>query len=426
MPLRLVKAFLFLMESKELLPNLFRAEYRNIVSVLAFSFGIKQIEIAEDIVSDTFLTATETWSINGTPDNPRAWLYAVARNKLRNHIKRNSLFEESIVKEIASKTEKTVEVDLDLSVKNISDSQLAMIFAVCNPVNAAESQIALALNLLCGFAVQEIADAFLTNKEVIYKRINRAKEKLKEANISIVQPDPTEIRDRLDAVLTTLYLTFSEGYYSASQNTVLRKDFCDEAMRLTYLLFENKMTSVPAVKALYALMCFHASRFDARQNERGEAVLYHEQDDSRWDQELIRKGTYFLNISSVGEQITRYHLEAGIAYWHTQKQDTPDKWGNIVDLYNHLLVLAYSPIAALNRTYALSKRDGKHVAIKEAEKLKLTDSPYYHSLLGELYTGIDDQKALHHFELALTLIHSPGVQSVIRRNIERVGITESR
>jgi RNA polymerase sigma-70 factor (ECF subfamily) len=409
------------MESRELLPNLFRTEYRNIVSVLAYSFGIKHIEIAEDIVSDTFLSATETWGLEGTPDNPRAWLYAVARNKLRNHIKRTSLFEESISKELASTAEKTMELDLDLSVKNITDSQLAMIFAVCNPVNAPESQIALALNLLCGFSVQEIADAFLTNKEVVYKRINRAKEKLKDANIKIVQPDVEEIRDRLDSVLLTLYLTFSEGYYSASQNTILRKNFCDEAMRLTYLLIENRMTSVPAVKALYALMCFHASRFDSRENEQGEAVLYHEQDDSRWDQELISKGTYFLNMSSQGEQISRFHLEAGIAFWHTQKQDTREKWENIVDLYNHLLVLEYSPIAALNRTYALSKRDGKHVAIKEAEKLKLTDSPYYHSLLGDLYSGIDGQKALQHFEEALTLSRSPGMQAAVTKRMASIG-----
>ena len=126
------------MDNKELLPDLFRSEYRNIVSVLAYSFGIKHIEIAEDIVGDTFLSATETWGLDGIPDNPRAWLYAVARNKLKNYIKRNSLFEKSISKEISITAERTVEFDLDLSVQNIADSQLAMIFAVCNPVNAPE------------------------------------------------------------------------------------------------------------------------------------------------------------------------------------------------------------------------------------------------------------------------------------------------
>jgi RNA polymerase sigma-70 factor (ECF subfamily) len=408
------------MSSTDLLPNLFRAEYRNIVSVLAYSFGIKHIEIAEDIVSDTFLSATETWSLDGIPDNPRAWLYAVAKNKVKNYTKRSSHFEQTIAREIKSTSERTVELEIDLSSRNIADSQLAMIFTVCNPVNAPESQIALALNLLCGFSVQEIADAFLTNREVIYKRINRAKEKLKEANINIAQPSGKEISERLETVLITLYLLFSEGYYSATQNRILRKDLCDEAMRLTSLLIENPTTDVPATKALYALMCFHASRFDARENEHGEAVLYHEQDSSRWDQVLIDKGIHFLNLSSVGEQLTRFHLEAGIAFWHTQKQDTRQKWEHVVDLYNHLLVLEYSPIAALNRTYALSKRDGKHIAIIEAERLGLTDNPYYHTLLGDLYSGVDNQKAVQHLNTALTLIHSPATQATIRKNIEQL------
>lgn len=419
MPLHTRKGIVF-MESQELLPHLFRTEYRNIVSVLAYSFGIKHIEIAEDIVSDTFLSATETWSLQGTPQNPRAWLYAVARNKIRNYIKRTSLFDETISKEIASTSERSMEFDIDLSSRNIADSQLAMMFTICNPVNAPESQIALALNLLCGFGVQEIADAFLTNKEVIYKRINRAKQKLKDENIAIVQPDENQIRERLDTVLMTLYLMFSEGYYSASQNKILRKDLCDEAMRLTFLLIENDKTSLPATKALYALMCFHASRFDARENEQGEAVLYHEQDDLLWDQDLIIKGMYYLNLSSVGNVVSRFHLEAGIAYWHTQKTDTPEKWRNIVDLYNHLLVLEYSPIAALNRTYALSKRDGKAAAIKEAEQLNLHDNLYYHTLLGDLYFEIDQKRSLHHFEVALRLTQSPATQAAIRRSMQRL------
>ena len=173
------------MEDRKLIPHLFRTEYRNIVSVLCYLFGIDHIETAEDLVSDTFLSATELWSIQGVPDNPRAWLYAVAKNKTKNYLKRNTLFEKKLSAEIRYSAEKSEEIELDLSVKNIADSQLAMMFTVCNPVNAPESQIALALNLLCGFGSQEIADAFLTNKEVIYKRVNRAKEKLKEANVPI-------------------------------------------------------------------------------------------------------------------------------------------------------------------------------------------------------------------------------------------------
>ncbi len=408
------------MDGQTLIPNLFRTEYRNIVSVLSYSFGIKHIQIVEDIVSDTFLSATEDWSVKGTPDNPRAWLYAVARNKIKNYIKRNSLFEKSIVKELTANGEVTEEFEIDLSEKNISDSQLAMIFTVCNPVNSSEVQIALALNILCGFGIQEIADAFLTNKEVVYKRINRAKEKLKEAAVPIRQPRVDEIADRLPNVLMTVYLVFSEGYYSTSQNTTLRKDFCEEAMRLNTLLIDNKSTDTPAAKALLALMCFHASRFDARENDQGETILYEDQDDSRWNRELITKGTYFLNFASVGDEVSRFHLEAGIAYWHTQKEDTLEKWSNILDLYNHLLVIEYSPVAALNRTYALSKVHGKTAAIAEAEKLKLNENPYYYSLLGNLYTDIDNTKAIRHFETAIMLTTSAANRATISRNIKRL------
>lgn len=408
------------MEDSQLLHNLFRTEYRKLVSVLCYLFGIKHIEIAEDIVSDTFLAATETWSLKGVPENPTAWLYTVAKNKTKNHLKRDVFFEQKLSPELKYGAEKTEEIFVDLSSKNIADSQLAMIFAVCNPSISTESQVALALNLLCGFGIQEIADAFLTNKEVIYKRINRAKEKLKVENIKIEQPTTLEINDRLEPVLTTLYLLFSEGYYSSSQNTILRKDLCAEAMRLVHLLMENKTTNKPSVNALFSLMSFHSSRFDARTNEEGEIVLYDDQDETKWNQELIIQGTYFLNQASTGDKITKYHLEAGIAYWHTQKEDTEEKWDNILQLYNSLLILEYSPIAALNRTFALAKVHGKELAIQEAEKLKLEDSHFYFSLLGHLYTDFDNHKALAHFKDALMLAKLDADKATITRNIEKL------
>ncbi|PIF33925.1 RNA polymerase sigma-70 factor (ECF subfamily) [Flavobacterium sp. 9] len=408
------------MEESQLLPNLFRTEYRKIVSVLCYLFGIDNIEIAEDITSDTFLAATELWSLKGIPENPTAWLYTVAKNKTKNYLKRNAVFEQKLSVEIKHTANKSEEIEIDLSNKNINDSQLAMIFTVCNPENSGEAQIALALNLLCGFGIQEIADAFLTNKEVIYKRINRAKEKLKEANIKIEQPTVSEINNRLETVLTTLYLLFSEGYYSTSQNTILRKDLCAEAMRLTFLLIENPTTNLPSVNALLSLMCFHSSRFDARTNEDGETILYQDQDETLWNQELIEKGQHYLVKASTGNHLSKYHLEAGIAYWHTQKEDTPEKWQNILQLYNRLLILEYSPIAALNRTFALAKTNGKQEAIIEAEKLNLTNNPFYYSLLGNLYTDINNKKAIENFEKALQITNSPADKAIIIKNINSI------
>jgi len=408
------------MNEQAILPHLFRTEYRKIVSVLCALFGIEHVETAEDIVSDTFLSATELWSIKGFPENPTAWLYTVAKNKTKNYLKRNAAFQQKFAPEIKYTAGKAEEMEIDLSPKNIQDSQLAMMFTVCNPCIATDAQVSLALSLLCGFGVQEIADAFLTNKDVIYKRLNRAKEKLKSERIAIEQPGAAEIDNRLDPVLTTLYLLYSEGYYSTSQNTVLRKDLCGEAMRLTMLLIQNPLTNKPAVNALYALMCFHASRFDARINETGETVLYEDQDTRLWDLSLIETGTAYLNLAATGNRLSQYHLEAGIAFWHTQHEDIPEKWENILHLYNHLLQICYSPIAALNRTFALAKTNGKKEAILEAEKLKLTDNHFYFSLLGHLYTGISHTKALEHFKTALVLAHSPADKATITRNIERL------
>lgn len=408
------------MEEKELLPHLFRTEYRKLVAVLCYLFGIEHVEVAEDIASDTFLAAAETWAIKGVPENPAAWLYTVAKNRTKNHLKRNALFEQKVAAEIRYSSDKEAEIEIDMSPRNITDSQLAMIFAVCNPLIPADSQVALALNLLCGFGVQEIADAFLLNKEVVYKRIQRAKEKLKEGEISIAPPSAAEIADRLETVLTTIYLLYSEGYYSISQNTTLRKELCAEAMRLNFLLMESDFTDRPEVSALLSLMCFHSSRFEARTNQNGEMVLYEDQDESLWNRELIERGTYYLSRASTGDKLSRYHLEAGIAYWHTHKEDSPEKWQSILDLYNHLLAIEYSPVTALNRIYALAKVHGKEAGIAEAERLNLTNNHFYYSLLGNLYAGIDEAQAVAHYETAIKLAHSESDKAILFRNIARL------
>jgi RNA polymerase sigma factor (sigma-70 family) len=408
------------MSNTELLPHLFRTEYRKIVSVLCRHFGFEQIEIAEDIASDTFLTAAQTWSYEGTPPNPTAWLYTVAKNKAKNYLQRNSLFETKISQEIKNSSAEFTEQDIDLSPHNINDSQLQMMFAVCHPSIPEEAQIGLSLRILCGFGIEEIADAFLTNKETINKRLFRAKEKLREEKIRIELPPALEIDERLETVLRTIYLLFNEGYYSTSNNTTLRKDLCIEAMRLCNMLVENENTNKPQANALLALMCFHASRFDARINQHGELILYDEQDVNLWNAELISRGGYFLNRSASGNFLSKYHLEAAIAYWHTRKEETKEKWESILQLYNQLLQIEYSPIAALNRTFALSKAIGKQAAIVEAEKLKLTDNHFYFALLGELYTGVDDRKAREHFAKAHSLAKTENDKKTMQKKIQKL------
>jgi len=416
------------MDQQELIPHLFRTEYRKIVSVLCKRFGFEQMEIAEDIASDTFMTAAQSWGLNGAPVNPVAWLYTVAKNKAKNYMQRSFIFESRISPEIKKDPTDFDEQDIDLSSRNIEDSQLQMMFAICHPSISTESQIGLSLRILCGFGIEEIAVAFLTNKETINKRLFRAKEKLREGKIKIELPNPSEIDERLANVLTTLYLLFSEGYYSVSQDQTIRKELCFEAMRLCNMLIENKHTNKPEVNALLALMCFQASRFDARTGKDGGAVLYDEQDTNLWDADLISKGGYFLNCSASGNRISKYHLEAAIAYWSTKKIGidpreegaVQEKWENILQLYNQLLQIEYSPIAALNRTYALSKVRGKQAAIAEAEKLNLTDNHFYFTLLGELYTDIDNSKAEQNLKKALSLAKTLSDKHTIQKKIDRL------
>lgn len=410
------------MNNTELLPHLFRTEYRKIVSVLYKHFGFEHPEIAEDIASETFLSAAETWGIKGLPDNPVGWLYTVARNRAKDHLKRNKIFDQKITPVLQLSHEDVKEFDIDLSDQHIKDSQLQLMFAICQPVIPPEAQISLSLRILCGFGIDEIADAFLTSKSTINKRLFRAKDKLREEKVKIEFPPATQITDRLQAVLTTLYLLFNEGYYSTSQDATVRKELCLEAMRLTIFLLEYEPTNLSETNALMALMCFHSSRFDARTDEHGEMIRYDDQDSSLWNEELIRKGEYYLNLSSKGG-INKYHLEAAIAYWHTVKNDTTEKWENILQLYNRLLQIAYSPAAALNRTFALYKSRGRQQAIIEAEKLKLNNNHLYHVLLGHLYTSVDKTTAIHHLKTALQFAKTTAEKSRIRKDLEQLNKT---
>jgi RNA polymerase sigma-70 factor (ECF subfamily) len=412
------------MDKKELIPHLFRTEYRKIVSVIAKRFGFEHLEVAEDIASDTFLTASQAWGLNGVPENPTAWLYNVAKNKAINYLQRQNVFTGKVVPLIKHTTAEDKIEPIDLSPQNINDSQLQMMFAVCHPSIPAEAQVGLSLRILCGFGIEEIADAFLTNKETINKRLFRAKEKLREENIKIELPAEANIEARLDTVLTTIYLLFNEGYYSVSQNKTIRKELCLEAMRLCTMLVENTTTNKPQVNALLSLMCFHASRFDARMDKDGQLILYEDQDVNLWNTDLISKGGYFLNAAASGDKISKYHLEAGIAYWNTVRADTKEKWEHILQLYNRLLQMEYSPVAALNRTYALSRANGKEDAIREAEKLELKDNHFYFMLLGELYRSVDQTKAIHNFEKAFSIARTQAEKQAIQKKIDALLIRD--
>ena len=406
------------MQQQELIPHLFRTEYSKIVAVLCHSYDLKHLEIAEDIASDTFLKAAETWSIRGIPENPAAWLYTVAKNKTKDYFRHDAVREKQVKETIRSNPVETAP-DFEFSHQNIADSQLAMIFSVCDQEISPDAQICLALQILCGFSVEEIANAFLTNAETIKKRLHRARAILRNSNYQIKSLGEKEIRARMEIVLKTLYLLFNEGYFSKTDDHLIRKDLCSEAIRLTSVLAGNTWTNIPQTNALLALMYFQSSRFDARTDDNGGVILLEDQDKSLWDQEMIDTGNHYLVNAFHGHEISKYHLEAAIAYWHT----TPlpeKKWQYILELYNQLMQIESSPITTLNRIFAYAKVHGTEQGIQEAEKLNLNSSSHYHSLLGYLYAGKDPGRSIYHYKQAIALTTSTIEKQTLTNNILKI------
>jgi RNA polymerase sigma-70 factor (ECF subfamily) len=294
-----------------------------------------------------------------------------------------------------------------------------MLFAVCHPRLPADAQVALALKTLCGFSVAEVAQAFLTTPDTITKRLYRAKEKIRQEGLPLEFPPADALPARLEAVLRCIYLLFNEGYYSASPDAVVRRDLCREALRLGLLLLDAPATRQPAAGALVALMCFHASRLDGRLADDGALLPWHAQDRARWHPGLLAQGVAHLNAAATGPELTTYHLEAMIAYHHTQP-DSPAKWPTLLHLFDELLARQPGPLVALSRAYVLSRAASPAAAIAAVRQIDgLECSGLYHALLGELYEELDCQLAAIHWQQALDLTPEGGRRALVQERLRR-------
>jgi RNA polymerase sigma factor (sigma-70 family) len=409
-----------------LVDHLFRHEAGKMVSVLTRIFGLKHIEIAEDIVQDTFLKALDEWSFHKIPENPPAWLYRVAKNRtidIIRHQKYVAEYEQEL--NLLLKSEWTLSHSLNnlFLDSEIEDSQLRMIFASCHPELPKESQIALTLKTLCGFSVGEISRALLTTDANINKRLFRAKQKLRDENLKFEIPAGKSLNERLDSVYKVIYLLFNEGYKASDSDTVIRKDLCAEAIRLCKLLAEHLAGNKPKTYALLALMCFHAARLDARLDDNGFIILLKEQDRTKWDKSLISKGYEYLNESSEGDELSEYHLEAGIAANHASASSFEDTdWDNVLKLYDMLVKIHPSPVTYLNRAIVIGQINGAKAAIAELDKIKNLEEYYlYHTTFAEFYSQLkQNPSALKHLNKALKLTKSKAEKKLIEDRIETV------
>jgi len=403
----------------QLVDHLFRHESGKMIAVLSRLLGLQNIEVAQDLVQDTLLQAMSTWSYKSVPDNPCAWLYRVAKNKAIDFLRREKRF-----RDISPQFSYLLESEYTLSAtvnnlfleSEIEDSQLRMMFACCHPIIAEESQIALTLKTLCGLSVSEIAKAFLTSDETIAKRIYRAKEKIKAEKIELDVPESHELSSRIDMVLKSLYLLFNEGYKSSNPDILIREDLCEEAMRLCFLLTQHPLTSFPRTKALLALMCFQASRLDARLDDNNNIILLKNQDRSKWNRALMSKGFELMEESTEPFEISSYHLEAAIASQHAAARSFEQtNWKSIYHLYEMLYELQPNPIVAMNKAIASSYAISKQNALKELQQITgLEDHHLYYASIGEIYFDLENRlEAKKFFEKALLLTSSEYEQQLL-------------
>jgi RNA polymerase sigma-70 factor (ECF subfamily) len=407
-----------------LVDHLFRRESGKMVSALTRVFGTHNLTLAEDVVQETLLQALRHWPYSGVPANPAGWLYRVARNKALDVLRRDATFRR-VIAGLLDRADGPEPIDGDPFAldREIDDDVLRMMFTCCHPVLPLESQIALTLRILCGFSAGEIAHALLTSEATIQKRLYRAKQRIREAEVAFEVPSGAELAARLRAVLSVLYLMFNEGYSASFSEHPIRHDVCLEAMRLCLLLTQHPAGADPATFALMALMCFHAARLDARVDGDGNLLLLPDQDRSRWKRGLIAEGVRHLRRSGTGDRVDETHLEAGIAALHclAGSYDRTD-WDGIVRLYDALLELRPSPVAALNRAIAVAERDGPQAALDALEAV--LDEPvlrHYHLLpatLGELHLRLGHlEDAAGHFRRALALTSSPTEKRFLERKL---------
>lgn len=397
------------------------------VSVLTKIFGPENIDLAEDLVQDSLLEAMEHWQYKGVPENPSAWLFRVARNKALNILTRER-YKRQYSKEAAHllQSEWTSEPENHIySQLEIQDDQLRMIFTCCHPAISPDSQIALALKTLCGFSIPEIARTFLTTEENINKRLVRARQKIRDDRIPFEVPYGTDLDKRLQTVLETIFLLFTEGYSASKGNEIIRYDLCQEAIRLAQILETDKTIHLKGnIYALLALMFLNASRFRARLDKEGNLLRLEEQDHSLWDKNLQGKGIFYLEEATENEAAGIYLILAAIsANYSIAPNYEATNWETILSLYDNLLQIDNSPVVLLNRAIVLSKIRGPQNALNELEWIKNSPSmkTYYlfYSTEAELLIELNQyEKAADSLEKASGLAPLRSQQELLGRRLK--------
>ncbi len=396
------------------------------VATLTRIFGVENLNLAEDVVQEALARALQTWPFYGVPKNPSAWIMRASRNLALDVVRRRKVFQNKQAEIIRLMDRDGVGPDEAIfSEDEIADDRLRLMFVCCHPAIPADAQVALALKTLCGFGVTEISRAFLTTDAAIAKRLTRAKQKIRQARIPFEIPGAKELGQRLDGVLQSLYLLFNEGYKASSGENLVREELCNEAIRLTGLLAQHPIGNQPKTHALLALMLLNAARIPTRVDSEGNLLRLKEQDRTRWDQATISRGMFHLSQSAAGDELSEYHLQAGIAACHCAAKDYESTdWQQILSLYDRLIEFDQSPVVALNRAVAIANIHGPRAGLQTVEGIRGLDklSSYYllYAVLGEfeMRTG-KLQSAAEQFRRSFELAETKSERAFLLKRLQR-------
>lgn len=394
--------------------------------MLTGMFGLDRLQLAEDVVQDSFIRALQTWPCDGLPANAPGWLMQTAKRLALDHIRREKTFRGKQPEIIATVEDGPEREGIPSFEEELKDGPLRLIFACCHPALPPDARTALALKTLCGLSPAEIASAFLATEAAIAKRLTRARESIREQKIPFEIPSGPQLSTRLDGVLQVVYLLFSEGYKTSAGESLIRAELCHEAIRLAAQLAAHPATDRPRTHALLALMLLNAARLPARIDAGGSLVRLEDQDRALWDRALIGLGLQHLARAATGEELGEYHLQAGIAACHCAAADyASTDWRMILAHYDQWLEMTGSPIVALNRAVALAKVEGPAVGIRTIEAIceRPPLDTYYltWAILGELETQREERgKAADHLRKALRFAELKSEQAFLSRRLREI------
>lgn len=410
-------------EVSGLVEHLFRHQYGELVARLCSAFGPNRLELIEDVVQESLMQALRHWSFRGLPDDPQSWLMTVARNRAIDVFRQEQRRAKSSLA-----IEDALYQQFNMSRagfrRELSDDVLRLMFVCCDDSLSGESQVAIILKMLCGFSVNEIARAFLTKPTTVAQRLTRAKKALKRIDIEQFNNSVFD-SDRLESVLTAIYLVFNEGYNASSGDSLIRHELVAEAIRLVSMLAAHPAGDRPEVHALAALILLQAGRLPGRCDAEGNFVSLRDQDRERWNRNLISIGMKHLQLSAAGKRVSAYHLEAGIAACHvTAHSYESTNWEQILFYYNALIALNNSPLVALNRCVAIAEVHGDQAGLSELRESglkypQLSTYYLYHATLGELLGRCGDyENARVAYVAARDLTSSEPERRFLSRRIE--------